>query len=119
MRKLLGLLGALVVLSGCLTAGACNNDFSSVDNREDGILLFDLLPNGWRGPASTIATYELDAQHNKESISREYDGEEYWFLIYRKMPDGGRCEYFDEDRLESCYYYKDFDGKQKIVGVFI
>lgn len=43
LRKLLGLLGALVVLSGCLTAGACNNDFSSVDNREDGILLFDLI----------------------------------------------------------------------------
>ena len=116
LRKLLGLLGALVVLSGCLTAGACNNDFSSVDNREDGILLFDLLPNGWRGPASTIATYELDAQHNKESISRENDGEEYWFIISKKTPDGGRHEYFDEDRLEPCYYYKDFEGKQKIVG---
>ena len=86
LRKLLGLLGALVLLSGCLMTGACNNDCSSVDNREDGILLFDLLPNGWRGPASTIATYELDAQHNKESISREYDGEEYWFIISKKRP---------------------------------
>ena len=116
LRKLLGIFGILILLCECLIGCSCNNDCASVDNREDGILLFDLLPNEWRGPASTIATYELDAQHNKKSITREYDGEEYWFIISKKTPDGGRHEYFDEDRLEPCYYYKDFEGNQKIVG---
>ena len=118
LRKLLGIVGILILLCECLIGCSWNNDYSSVDNREDGILLFDLLPNGWRGPTSTIATYELDSQHNKKSITREYDGEEYWFIISKKMPDGGRCEYFDKDRLEPCYCYKDFEELLSIRGMF-
>lgn len=109
LRKLLGLLGALVVLSGCLMAGACNNDFSSVDNREDGILLFELYRKDALGLASRIETYELDEKTPNKEVEWTYNGKEYVFQIYRKMPDGGRLQYLGDDKLIVQYFWEGWE----------